>query len=46
MTSVNRYWRDVGSVKYFNLEKIQKWNLRDIPIITIFHPDYERHGPS
>ena len=29
-----------------NPEKIQKWNLRDIPMITVHHPDYEKHGPS
>lgn len=46
MDSVNRYWRDVGAVGYMTLHpsQLQNWNLRDIPVITIPHPDWDKLG--
>ena len=44
--SVNRYWRDVSAVERmkFRPAELKAWNLRDMPVITVPHPDFERHG--
>ena len=44
--NVNRYWREIGAVNYVTLEsnKLPNWNLQDLPVITIPHPDKEKLG--
>ena len=44
--SVNRFWRDLSTIGHVTLPSstLHNWNLRDQPLITIFHPDYEKHG--
>jgi len=44
--AVNVHWRDLSSQKMLYIEPtdVPDWNLRDLPLITVEHPDRQRLG--
>lgn len=45
---VNKYWRDISAQKYLQLDpaELPRWNLQDLPIITVDHPDKQKLGAA